>query len=197
MTDNSIKTNDGSEIYLHEIQSYADQYVEEELNGNTEEVQKKFIDMIYFIKDRIEKPDNNDIELLDSIFNIYTRLCSKYSVLPTLEVFSMLVGIDRNTFTDWAKGEYRRTSAHGSTAKKWKDTCKAHLIHALSNERGADANKIFIAKAAYGMQETSPIQPDSARLVDKVPDLPSLALKYGVDLDDSEEQPDEPPTPEF
>lgn len=197
MTDNSIKTNSGSEIYLHEIQSYADQYVEEELNGNTEEVQKKFIDMIYFIKDRIEKPDNSDIELLDSIFNIYTRLCSKYSVLPTLEVFSMLVGIDRNTFTDWAKGEYRRTSAHGSTVKKWKDTCKAHLIHELSNERGADANKIFIAKAAYGMQETSPIQPDSARLVDKVPDIPALALKYGVELNDLEEKQNEPPTPEF
>ena len=47
--------------------------------------------MILYISDNITKPDNNDINLLDNIFNIYIRLCVKYNMLPTLECFSMLV----------------------------------------------------------------------------------------------------------
>lgn len=51
------------------------------------------------------------------MFNTYVRLCSKYHVLPTLEVFSFLVGINRTTFTDWMNGVYRTNSSHGDTAK--------------------------------------------------------------------------------
>lgn len=161
MTDNTVKTADGAEIYQHDIYYYADEYIQSELDGDTESVSDSFPAMILYIADNIQKPSNDDIELLDSIFNIYIRLCSKYKVLPTLELFSFLVGINRATFTDWSNGEYRASSEHGNTVKKWFNICKSFTVNRLHNKGGTDANLIFIAKAAYGMAETAPVQTDN------------------------------------
>lgn len=155
MTDNTVNSN-GTEVYLHDIYRYADEYIAQELNGDKDSVSESFVDMVFFIADRIPKPDNADIELLDNIFNIYVRLCSKYKILPTLEVFSFLVGINRSTFTDWSNGEYRSSTAHGNTVKKWLDVCRSFVVNRLHNKPGTDANLIFTAKAAYHMRETSP-----------------------------------------
>lgn len=117
-----------------------------------------FVDMIFYISDRIPKPSNDNIELLDNIFNIFVRICSKYNVLPTLEVFSFLVNINRSTFSDWMRGDYRISSSHGITVKKWFDICKNCTVNRLNNQPGTNANLIFVAKAAYGMAETAPVQ---------------------------------------
>lgn len=100
---------------------------------------------------------NLTLSLLDGIFDIYIRLCAKCKTLPTLEVFSFLVKIDRNTFTDWSHNRYRLNTAHGSTVKKWFNICRSFTVNKLHNKPGTDANLIFIAKAAYGMRETAPI----------------------------------------
>ena len=152
------------DIYLDNINIYADEYINTVLcispdNENyKKEVSDSFVDMIFYIADHIQKPSNDNIELLDKMFNTYVRLCSKYHVLPTLEVFSFLVGINRTTFTDWMNGEYRTNSSHGNTAKKWFDICKNCAINRLHNQTGTNANLIFVAKAAYGMAETAPVQ---------------------------------------
>ena len=117
-----------------------------------------FVDMIFYIHDRIPKPGTENIELLDSIFNIYVRICTKYNVLPTLEIFSFLVGIERRTFTKWSNGQYRASTSHGDTVKKWFDICKNCTVNRLNNQPGTNANLIFVAKAAYGMAETAPVQ---------------------------------------
>lgn len=165
MKDNTVNVN-GSDIYLHDIYYYADRYIAEELRLSEDDdnyiqtVADNFVAMILYIHDNIQKPSNDDIELLDSIFNIFIRLCSKYRVLPTLECFSFLTGINRATFTDWMNAEYRKTSAHGNTAKKWFNICKSFTLNRLHNQRGTDANLIFVAKAAYGMAEAAPVQTD-------------------------------------
>lgn len=163
MKDNTVKAQD-IEIYLDNINIYADEYINTVLcispdNENyKKEVSDSFVDMIFYIADHIQKPSNDDIELLDKMFNTYVRLCSKYHVLPTLEVFSFLVGINRTTFTDWMNGVYRINSSHGDTAKKWFDICKNCTLNRLHNQAGTNANLIFVAKAAYGMAETAPVQ---------------------------------------
>lgn len=191
MKKNTIRAYDDSEMYISEIQVYADEFIDRELD----ESQRKdlcnnsnmFMSMILYISDRILKPDNNDIDLLDKIFNIYIRLCTKYNMLPTLECFSMLININPGTLSDWSSGVLRSnvyydskgnhikdfpawrlnhkdeqyrvepSTAHAETVKKWKNICKNFLVNSLQNSRGTDANKIFIAKAAYGMVETAPV----------------------------------------
>lgn len=191
MKNNTVIANNGVEIYTSNILQLADEFLERELdeerrqgiynNSNT------FMAMILYISDNITKPDNNDINLLDNIFNIYIRLCVKYNMLPTLECFSMLININPGTLSDWgsgvlrsniyydSKGNYIKdfpawrlnhkdeqyrvepSTAHAEAVKKWKNICKNFLVNSLQNSKGVDANKIFIAKAAYGMVETAPV----------------------------------------
>nr|DAU38474.1 MAG TPA: bacterial regulatory protein [Caudoviricetes sp.] len=165
---NTTVTEQGIEVYENDIYRLVDEYINTVLQVTPEEfdtqkeykavVADSFVDMIFYIADRIPKPSNDDIELLDNIFNIFVRVCSKYNVLPTLEVFSFLVNINRSTFSDWMRGDYRTSSSHGTTVKKWFDICKNCTVNRLNNQPGTNANLIFVAKAAYGMAETAPVQ---------------------------------------
>jgi hypothetical protein len=156
--DNTVKSEVGIEVYQNDILRLVDEYIDTELDGDSESVGDNFVSMIFYIADNIQKPSHDDIELLDNLFSIYVRICAKYKVLPTLEVFSFLTGIHRTTFTDWANGLYRVNSAHGITVKKWFDVCKSFTLNRLHNQSGTNANLIFVAKAAYGMAETAPVQ---------------------------------------
>ena len=191
MKDNTVTAYNGVEIYTSKILELADDFFDHELDDKRREDiynnSSIFMSMILYISDNIPKPDNNDIELLDNIFNIYIRLCVKYNMLPTLEAFSMLININPTTLSKWSSGEYRTnvyydskgeyikdfaawqlnhrgepyraepSTAHSQTVKTWKETCKNFLVNSLQNSRGTDANKIFVAKAAYGMVETAPV----------------------------------------
>lgn len=165
---NTVVTDQGIEVYENDIYRLVDQYINTVLQVSPEDydtqkeykavIADSFVDMIFYIADRIPKPGTENIELLDSIFNIYVRICTKYNVLPTLEIFSFLVGIERRTFTKWSNGQYRASTSHGDTVKKWFDICKNCTINRLNNQPGTNANLIFVAKAAYGMAETAPVQ---------------------------------------
>lgn len=165
---NTVTADQGIEVYENEIYRLVDDYINTVLQISPEDydtqkeykavIADSFVDMIFYIADRIQKPSNDNIELLDSIFNIYVRICTRYGVLPTLEVFSFLVGIERRTFTCWMNGQYRTASSHGDTVKKWFDICKNCTVNRLNNQAGTNANLIFVAKAAYGMAETAPVQ---------------------------------------
>lgn len=187
MTDNAIETANGIEVYQHDIYMYADEYVEKELDGDGSKMDRRFRDMILYIADRIPKPSYEDIGLLDRIFDIYIRLCTKYERLPTLECFSWLVGIHRATFTRWINEQYRST-AHCDAAKKWLEICKGFCLDELSNAKIANPNLIFTAKAAYYMRETSPLpalETESHKRVLTAAELPKLgggeAGKFGGD----------------
>lgn len=173
---NTEIASNGAEIYTNKLFKLSDQYINEILEGNEEKIPNSFRDMIYYLADRIEKPDNEDIDALDCLFGAYVRLCARYRRIPTLECFSWLVKIDRNTFTDWMQGRYRATSEHGRTVKKWLSVCKGHVIDELSNAKFANPNLIFTAKAAYQMRETSPIPAEETqdRRIMMATELPQL-----------------------
>lgn len=165
---NTVVVDQTIEVYENDIYRLVDEYIETVLQVSPEDygtpkeykaaVADAFVDMIFYIADRIPKPSNDNIELLDDIFDVFVRVCSRYNVLPTLEVFSFLVHINRSTFSDWMRGDYRTSTSHGNTVKKWFDICKNCTINRLNNQAGTNANLIFVAKAAYGMAETAPVQ---------------------------------------
>ena len=158
MNKNTVTASNGTEIYLDKIYELADEFVENEYVGEEKNIAQSAAAMMLFISDRMEKPEH-DIDLLDRIFGVFVRVCCKYGILPTLELFGLLVSINNNTFSDWMRGDYRKvTPAFGITAKKWKDVCKGLVINKLSNTPGGNVNLIFIAKSVYGMAETAPVQ---------------------------------------
>lgn len=161
MKDNTVTTVDGVEVYTSQISEIADRYITDLEDKESIYDYSVFTDMLLSISDNMTPLKNyNDITVLDNLFSIYKRLCSKYRVLPTLYDFSMMINIDPSTITRWMNGETRGglTSEHCKTAKKWKQYCAGRLASNLSNSKGTDANKIFIAKAAYGMAETKAVE---------------------------------------
>lgn len=174
-------------MYIHQLFELCDKFISEELEGDEGKIKRRFRDMVFYISDRIRLPDRNDIQALDSFFDAYVRLCCRCEKLPTMELFAMLTKIDRNTFTDWKRGTYRNrlyytmdgetisnintwrfnhpgqeyrevpSPAYSRTVEKWYSICKGFVIDELSNNNFANANLIFISKAAYGLRETAPL----------------------------------------
>ena len=182
MKDNTITTVDGVEVYTSQITEIADRYISDLEDKESIYDYTVFTDMLLSISDNMTPLNNyNDITVLDSLFNIYKRLCSKYRVLPTLYDFSMMINIDPSTITSWINGDYRGgpTSPHSKTAKKWKQYCAGRLASNLSNSKGTDANKIFIAKAAYGMAETKAVEQEQITGARKT--VEQIAQDIGVD----------------
>ena len=190
MKDNTVTTADGIEVYTSEVSEIVDRYIDDLEDIDSIYTYEVFTDMLLYISDNMTPLDNyNDITVLDNLFNIYKRLCSKYRVLPTLYDFSMMINIDPSTITRWMNGETRGglTSEHCKTAKKWKQYCAGRLASNLSNSKGTDANKIFIAKAAYGMAETKAVEQEQITGARKT--VEQIARYIGVDeLPDLEDQ---------
>lgn len=191
MAGNVEVTEDGVEIYTNKIFELADEYISQELDSDKEQLKDYFPDMIMYIGDRIPKPPNENIRLLDKIFDIYVRLCTRYKQLPTLEAFSWLVNINRSTFSDWKSGQYRSTT-HSTTIKKWFDICKSFAVNRLINKGITDVNLIFACKSAYGMSETAhiPIEPSRQQLPTRTPE--EIAASYGMDMSEVGKLPEPP-----
>lgn len=161
MKENTLKVDGGIEVYEHSVPMYADQYIREELGGDEERVRGRFPGLLLYIHDRLPRPSNDDIELLNGLFDVYIRLCCRYGTLPSLEGFSLLSGINNSTLVDWKNGEYRKSNEYYSrSVKAWKETCKAFVIDRLNNSNKAEINLIFVAKACHGLRETAPALPE-------------------------------------
>lgn len=155
---NTEIANNKAEVYMHRLFELTDQFIEERLQGDEEKLTKHFRELLFYIADRIERPDNDCIDELDNLFNSYVRLCTRYGKLPTIEGFSFLTKIHRSTFDDWKNMRYRASStSHADTVKGWLDTCKSFVVDELSNSNTANVNLIFISKAAHGLRETAPV----------------------------------------
>ena len=158
---NTIKAENGTEIYETKIHEYADEYINtlndpESINNNP----SLFTGMIKYIYKHLFKynpVNNDDIIVLDNIFDIYTELCYRYNKRPTLLNFSLLVGISNDTFNAWKNGEYRAgedgaSSAHSLTVKKWLKECESSLVDGATERNSVGC--IFALKANYGYTET-------------------------------------------
>lgn len=182
MKDNTVTTVDGVEVYTSQITEIADRYIADLEDIDSIYTYEVFTDLLLYISDNMTPLNNyDDITVLDNLFNVYKRLCSKYRVLPTLYDFSMMINIDPSTITRWMNGETRGglTSEHCKTAKKWKQYCAGRLASNLSNSKGTDANKIFIAKAAYGMAETKAVE--QVRITGATKTVKQIAKEIGAD----------------
>lgn len=175
----SDRAGDGTEVYRHEIMELAEEYIDRELDGDASQIADSFPAIVLYINDTIGRQDTADIDNLDKIFSIYIRLCSRCRVLPTLEMFALMIGISNATISSWIAGEYRSSTGHCQTAQKWFDTCRSFTVNRLHNKGGTDANLIFIAKAAYKMVETAPVQTARVEQIAQTPD--EIAARYGIE----------------
>ena len=172
MMGNTVRAENGAEIYESKIHEYADEYINtlgdpESINNNP----SLFTGMIKYIYKNLFKPgkkdkvlsnsnsnlDLSDIDLLDNIWGIYTELCYKYSKRPTILNFSLMIGVDNTTIDSWRRGEYRAgdegaSSTRSQTVKKWLKECESSLVDGATERNSVGC--IFALKANYGYAET-------------------------------------------
>ena len=184
MKENTVMTDQGIEIYTDRIYQLADEYIStldnpEDIKGLNKGLFTGMIKYIYQNCFYNNPLDNEDISTLDSIFNIYTSLCYRYNKRPTLLNFSLMVGINPDTFNTWKRGEYRGGlgSLHSETVKKWLAECESALVDGAIEQNGIGC--IFALKANYGYTETAPAQiPYSG---DSRKSLEQIAAEHGIE----------------
>ena len=187
--DSTITASDGSSVYDNEIMVLADEYVDS--LDDPERIRETnvfsgMIKYIYIKRFKAEKIDYSDIEYIDSIWDTYTMLCYKCNKNPTIQEFSVLVNISRETFNSWKNGntrnykyydsnnniinnlalwislhpdeEYRKelSTSHSDTVKKWLTECES-CQYKGATEKG-NVGSIFALKACFGYVETVPKQ---------------------------------------
>ena len=129
MVDNTIKDHDGNttDVYADYIQLYVQEYINTVLN-DIDDIKRKqcFAGMIKYVAKKIAPMVNtDDLVMLDNLWDIYTGLCYRYNHVITIERYCILIGIARDTFYSWYKGEYRNDycpelgATRSDVVKKW------------------------------------------------------------------------------
>ena len=170
---NTVRAENGAEVYTSKIKEYADEYIAHELNNPDDIYNTQCFDgMIDYIYTNVFRPrkgdkiyyntrnsvlDTGDIDTLDDIFRQLKLLCGKYKKRITLLRFCTLIGIGNDVISQWISGETRAgvdgaSSAHCQTAKKWKTECESALLSGAVDDNSVGC--IFGLKANHGYTET-------------------------------------------
>lgn len=174
---NTVRAENGAEVYKHDVDVIADEYIAETFPDCDEDEVKTlmrksqpFRGMLKYINSRLFKLKEGDIkynnknsnidygniDYINRLWDIYTSLCCRYLQNPTIFNFSLFTGIDMDTFNCWKTGENRggvdgASSAHAESYKKWLSECEGALYDtAMTGNPGA----MFLLKSNYGYTET-------------------------------------------
>lgn len=200
-TVNTVKTEEGVEVYTDDIYIYAEEYIDTlydkesiySSTGNT------FTGMIKYINRHIgfTKDIYADINILNDIWEVYTDLVYKYNQKPTIEEYCLLIGISRETIYTWMRGEYRSGdicekfgSSRSDTIKKWQEECR---LGRYKSAASGNVGGIFLCKAVDGMVETAPVQVENQA---QRQSLEEIAAKYRLESSEKGEYL-EPPKADF
>lgn len=185
MADNTIKDCNGNttDVYADNIQILADEYVNGVL-ANKDDINKKqcFAGMIKYIAKKIAPINTDNMVLLNDLWDIYTGLCYKYNHVITIERYCILIGIARDTFYSWYKGEYRNDycpelgSSRSDIVKKWDRESESSWQDEAST---GNPGPMFVLKARRGWSEQAPaIGQSENRMLQRTPE--QIASDYQV-----------------
>ena len=163
MKDNTELAYNGTEVYTNAMQYYADEYITTLNKPDDIYTSNVFTGLIKYIRRNIkfDKDIYESIDVLNDIWEMYTELVYKYMQKPTIEEFSLLIGIHRDTIYSWMNGETRKSdyserlgTSRSDTIKKWQDECR---LGRYKSAASGNVGGIFLCKAVDGMVETAPI----------------------------------------
>jgi len=160
--------------------------------------------------------DYNDIDLLDSIFDVYVSLCAKYNQIPSVLNFCTMTGLTYQTVKSWLDGAVRFDGSDISGTRSEDADGDAPYIYSSSiytgtvgtrthkevvkrwlnisegsqydNASSGNVGGIFILKSAFGYRETAPVQIEESAGRPRLSKAEILALSGPSD--DSDQPPD-------
>lgn len=126
----------------------------------------------------------------------YFEFCERSSLRPGIESLCCALHITRQTLFRWSKGE-SCSQERQEIIQNAKTFVTAFIEQASLGNRLNPATSIFLLKNWANYRDTVSFDSGSDEKRFTTPDIPALAVKYGVSTNDSEEKQNEPPTPEF
>nr|DAX05978.1 MAG TPA: DNA-packaging protein [Bacteriophage sp.] len=129
MNDNTLKIEQGVEVYENKISEYLDQYIlEKNILDMSKEPQSKWNAALIYIykalfknnKESLKGPDKDTYNdrLMNDICDIYISLCYEYDKEISINGFCFLTGINTDTVYTWGSGERRLGSSCSEIYKK-------------------------------------------------------------------------------
>lgn len=92
----------------------------------------------------------NNIDMLNILWDIYTNICYKFLIKPTLLRYNIFIGINKSTINEWIKGNISN-KLYTESAKKWLAECESTLYDEAINT--GNIGCIFALKANYGYRD--------------------------------------------
>lgn len=199
MKDNTVKAENGIDVYTDSIKPLVDEYIstlEEERDIYNKQC---FAGLIKYISMRIRnRIDHDDLVQLNDLWNIYTSLCYKYKQTVSIERYCILINIARDTFYSWKNEETKRDyseelgSSRSDMMKKWDAESESSWQDEAST---GNPGAMFVLKARRGWQETAPVQiPQNRNGITKTTE--QIAQEMGLKLL-PDQKPATPPDMDF
>ena len=120
-----------------------------------------------------------NIDLYNVLWDIYTNICYKFLIKPTIQRYSIFTGINKSTFNRWTElnnpNDKRRVSI-----KKWLNECESVLYDDAINT--GNVGCLFALKCNYGYKESVIIETNN-----NVPEktVEEIAMDYTNQLPDN------------
>lgn len=120
-----------------------------------------------------------NIDLYNILWDIYTNICYKFLIKPTIQRYSIFTGINKSTFNRWTElnnpNDKRRVSI-----KKWLNECESVLYDDAINT--GNVGCLFALKCNYGYKESVIIETNN-----NVPEktVEEIAMDYTNQIPDN------------
>lgn len=180
MAENTVKINDGIEIYENAICEYLDQYIDtHEIEDMRREPQSRWNAALLYINKNYFKlhPDmlksgnystgnlvynnasnNNayDLGVINNICDVYIDLCYEYDKEISILGFSKLTGINQDTFYDWGNQSSRPSSLGCDIYKKLRQEREESLSNMLISGKRNPVGLLGALNRHYGWNMGQP-----------------------------------------
>ncbi len=204
-----ITTEQKVEVYKNDIDLYVQEYAEEhklkdsDLHSMT---QNRWNSVLFYIYDHVFKPLKSDVKrynensnidysnqgLIDTVCDMYIRLCSEYEKEISVLGFSKMTGITTETIYAWNNGPETQRGTSG-IVKKLATEREASLSDKLVSGKINPVGVLGVLNRYYGWNMG---QPRGQNQRQKNPDIPGMERKYLEQRPDQGEK-QQPPEPEF
>ena len=121
-----------------------------------------------------------NIDLYNILWDIYTNICYKFLIKPTIQRYSIFTGINKSTFNRWTElsnpNDKRRVSI-----KKWLNECESVLYDDAINT--GNVGCLFALKCNYGYKESVIVETNN-NVSEKT--IEEIAMDYTNQLPDTD-----------
>ncbi len=154
-----IEVEDKYKDILNNINTCITNYIDNPNNIIEPKNNKQIVLLLKYIRNKylykfdgiINNSKNIDINIINVLWDIYTNICYKLLINPTIQRFTIFININQSTIKDWANNRDRPNTIYSTSAKKWLDECESALYDdAISNN---SIGSIFALKANFGYKE--------------------------------------------